>query len=191
MAAKGKSISMEVITTKDRLLYKDGKEMGLPEADILARCHGFMFAERLVDHLEKGLPFPPDKGGEITADQSFEEILKELRDLKTQKDDLNKAIKKLNPQIEYIQAIAIAKLQGEGAEKVTTSFGSASLSTKDYATIKDFGAFIHYIDTHKAYEMIQKRANDAPIRLIWEDEESGGIPGIDSFSRTTLNFRKK
>ena len=191
MAKKGEIINMEVITTEHGLLYKDGKEIPLPEADVLAQTHGFMFAERLVDHLEKGLPFPPDEGGEITADHSFEEILKELRDLKTQKDDLNKAIKEVNPQIEYLQAIAIAKLQGEGAEKVTTSFGSASISIKDYASIKDFGAFIHYIDTHKAYELIQKRANDAPLRLLWDDEESGGVPGVESFTKTTLNFRKK
>ena len=126
---------------------------------------------------------------EITADNSFEEILRELRDLKTQKDDLNKAIKELTPQIEYLQSIAIAKLQGEGAEKVSTSFGSASISTKDYASIKDFPAFIQYVATHQAYELIQKRANDAPLRLIWEEAEE--VPGVESFEKTTLNFRKK
>ena len=54
MTKKGEIINMEVITTEFGLLYKNGQDIPLPEADALAQMHGFMFTERLVDHLEKG-----------------------------------------------------------------------------------------------------------------------------------------
>ncbi len=36
------------ITTKNGLLYRDGKMIGLPEADRVAREHGYSYAEQLV-----------------------------------------------------------------------------------------------------------------------------------------------
>jgi hypothetical protein len=41
------------ITSKDGLLWKNGKYIPLPEADIVARKHGFVYAEQLVKHLVK------------------------------------------------------------------------------------------------------------------------------------------
>jgi len=40
------------ITTKGGLLYLDGRILGLPEADRMARKYGFEYAERLVKALE-------------------------------------------------------------------------------------------------------------------------------------------
>jgi hypothetical protein len=42
----------ENITTKNGLLYKDDRMIPLPEADIVAHEYGFMWAERMVKHLE-------------------------------------------------------------------------------------------------------------------------------------------
>ncbi len=41
------------ITTKDGLLYRGGKIIELPEADKVAREHGFECAEAMVKALEK------------------------------------------------------------------------------------------------------------------------------------------
>lgn len=127
----------------------------------------------------------------MDADATLEAIIKEFRKLKDAKDALNKQLKELNPQIDYVQGLIIEKMQAEGATKISTDYGSASLSTKDYAQIKDFEEFIHYVLTHDAFHLLQKRVNDAPCRLIWDDEEAEEIPGIGKFEKTTLNFRKK
>ena len=41
------------ITTKDGLLWRDGKLLNVLEADRVSRSRGFMYAERYVKHLEK------------------------------------------------------------------------------------------------------------------------------------------
>jgi len=39
-------------TTKNGLLYKDGKMLGVREADAVARYFKFVYAENMVKHLE-------------------------------------------------------------------------------------------------------------------------------------------
>ncbi|KKL22463.1 hypothetical protein LCGC14_2406770 [marine sediment metagenome] len=40
------------ITTKNGLLYRDGQMIPVPEADWIAREHGYQYAEQLVKKLE-------------------------------------------------------------------------------------------------------------------------------------------
>lgn len=40
------------VTTKDGLLWRDGKIIPLPEADWVAEEHGYVYAEQLVRALE-------------------------------------------------------------------------------------------------------------------------------------------
>lgn len=44
------------ITTKDGLLYRDGKVINLPEADWVALQHGHLYAERFVKALAAEQP---------------------------------------------------------------------------------------------------------------------------------------
>lgn len=44
---------LETITTRDGLLFIDGRELELPEADQVAQRHGYLYAERMVRALEK------------------------------------------------------------------------------------------------------------------------------------------
>ena len=41
------------ITSKNGLLWKNGKYIELPEADVIANKCGFLYAEQLVKHLAK------------------------------------------------------------------------------------------------------------------------------------------
>ena len=125
----------------------------------------------------------------MEADASLEEMANEFRDLKDQKDGLMKSVKALNPQIEYLQSSIISRMQGEGATKISFDAGSFSIKTDIYPQIKDFPAFIHYIETHKAFELIQKRVNAGPYReLVLGGEE---ISGLGEYEDTKLNFRRK
>ncbi len=50
---KGSQAAID-ITTKNGLLYRNGKVIPLPEADKVADEYGYMYAERLVEALENG-----------------------------------------------------------------------------------------------------------------------------------------
>jgi hypothetical protein len=44
--------TVEIITTKNGLLYQNGKEVGLPMADKIANEYGYVYIERFVNVLE-------------------------------------------------------------------------------------------------------------------------------------------
>ena len=46
-------MNKDTLTTKNGLLYRNGKVVLLPEADYLARAHGCIYAEHMVRILEK------------------------------------------------------------------------------------------------------------------------------------------
>ena len=125
---------------------------------------------------------------EMRADASMEEVIQQFRELKDKKDELNKLIKALNPQIEYLQGLIVARMQEEGVVKVSTDFGSCSIKKDIYPQVEDFGAFIQYIAQHKAFELIQKRPNAAGWRQIIL--EGGEVPGLGEYEDTKLNFRR-
>lgn len=55
-----KDLRLNEVTSKDGLLWRDGKAIDLPEADDVARFFGFTCAERLVRHLDPSHdPSPP------------------------------------------------------------------------------------------------------------------------------------
>jgi hypothetical protein len=131
-----------------------------------------------------------DQEETILADASMEEIIQQFRELKDEKDKLNKEIKdNLNPGIEYLQGLIITRMQAEGATKISTDFGSCSIKTDIYPKIENFGLFIQYIASHNALELIQKRVSAAPYRAIIM--EGGEVPGLGEYEDTKLNFRRK
>lgn len=152
-------------------------------------CERYVTLESCIKFITANKEAKVKEENTMEADASMEDMLKEFRELKDQKDALTKEAKALNPAIEYLQGAIITKMQGEGVDKVSTPFGSASIKTDIYPQIKDFPAFIHYIETHKAYELIQKRVNAGPYReLIVGGEE---ISGLGEYEDTKLNFRRK
>lgn len=126
---------------------------------------------------------------EILADASMEEIIQQFRELKDEKDRLNKLVKELNSPLEYLQGLIITRMQAEGATKISTDFGSCSIKTDIYPKVDDFGLFIQYIARHNALELIQKRPNAAGWRAIIA--EGGEVPGLGEYEDTKLNFRRK
>ena len=125
----------------------------------------------------------------MEADAPLEEMANEFRALKDQKDALNKQVKDINPQLEYLQKNIISRMQGEGATKISFDAGTFSIKTDIYPQIKDFPAFLEYIVSHKAWELIQKRVNAAPYREMILNEEE--IAGLGEYEDTKLNFRRK
>ena len=136
-----------------------------------------------------------NKNGEVcmtetmVADESMEEMIRQYRGLVDSKEEINNNLKEVNGQMAILKDLIIAKMQGEGVDKVSTSDGSASIKTDIYPQVTDFPAFLTYVVSHRAWELTQKRVNQAPYRAaVLEGIE---IPGLGEYEDTKLNFRRK
>ena len=118
----------------------------------------------------------------------IEELIKEFQEIKDKKQDLNKQLKKLNEEEAYIETTLIEALQAEGLQKASSDLATASLSHKSYPAIKDWDKALAFIvNGHR--ELLNKKINAAAYREL---EEAGiEVPGVKSFDKATLNFKRK
>lgn len=124
---------------------------------------------------------------------------KRLASLGTQID----ALYKLKEDLRAIQATETAKkeeiaaaevvlketMEREGVDKSTGKLATVSISENQSANVTDWDAVWAYIIKHKATHLLQRRVSDPAIREIVE-LKGKPPPGIDMFTKRTLNVRK-
>ena len=74
----------------------------------------------------------------------------------------------------------------EGARGVVAT---ASRNISLVATVADWDKVFAYVKRHNAFDLIQKRINNAAARERWDDNKE--IPGVEQFDRVTLSLRKR
>ena len=126
---------------------------------------------------------------ELTADSHLDDLIQELKEVRDEKSELADNMKKINARKEYLESLIIERLRSEGVKKVSSEFGTASLKTESYPNMDDFNAFIESVMESKAWELLPKKVNSAAWREALR--EGNDVPGVSSFTKTTLNFRRK
>ena len=118
----------------------------------------------------------------------IDEFIKELREVKDAKAELKKKLKDLNGQETYLEGALIEALHSEGLSKATSDLATASLTRKSYPSVKDWDKALPFIKAGHT-ELLTKKINAAAYREL---KEAGiDIPGVESFDKETLNFRRK
>jgi hypothetical protein len=121
--------------------------------------------------------------GELTA-RWFE--------LKKVIDEVDTALKQIKNIQSAIEPEIIAEMEAMDIDKLSSKFGTMSLSTKMYATAKDFNAFMHWVseDLDDRIGFVTKKIADVAVNEMFQ--ESGELPpGVDTYIKTTLSKRKK
>lgn len=106
-------------------------------------------------------------------EKAFEESIKPLKELKAQ-----------------IEGRVLAFLQKTGQTSAKTPHGTLITSTRDYASLADSDAFMAYVMSKGAFELMDRRANVSAVRD--HVEEHGALPpGVNFSSRLTVSIRSK
>jgi len=118
----------------------------------------------------------------------IKENIKQLKTIKTKKEDLNKKIKKLNEEEEYLEGLIINELQLEGLTKVTALGITASIKTDIYPKIDNWDQTLAFILKEKRYSLLAKKINSSLWREMVEDEMT--VEGVSSYEKQSLLFRR-
>jgi hypothetical protein len=92
-------------------------------------------------------------------------------------------------KMETIEGILLHRLQTSGAESVRTNFGTAYKTTKSYASIADWDAFIQFVQQHDAWEMLTRGANKTAVEQYRAANEDVP-PGVNLRTEVVVNFRR-
>ena len=122
------------------------------------------------------------------ADPTIDELIHQIREVRDEKDALAETIKALNEKKTYLEEILVGKLQGEGLKKATSEYGTASIKDEINPAIKDWDVALEFIlKGHK--DLLKKDIKGAAYRALLDDGIE--VPGVESFTKTKLSFRRK
>jgi hypothetical protein len=126
---------------------------------------------------------PPDFNLRITQFIQLRDKIKEIK--QRQKDEL----KPFEEGKDMLEAYIIQHLQAMKMEHAATEAGTAYLSSRVSATVKDMGEFWEYVLSNGLFDLVDKRAN-APAVTEHIQKHGTPPPGINYSTMITLGVRR-
>lgn len=124
----------------------------------------------------------------IIMDKNLEELTGQLYKIKMAKDVINKQLAEIISQEDYLESLIITALQVEGIQKATTTLCTVSLKQTIYPQIKNWDELWDYMVKNNV-SLLNKAINAVTWRGMIE--QGLNVPGIKSYERITLSFRRK
>ena len=126
---------------------------------------------------------------DITVDQVVSAILK-LRGQKTVLDAEHKEnTKKITDKIDKLESWIRVKADKDGVTSFKTKFGTAFLTTVDYANVENWDAVLNFIRENEAFDMLERRVSKTAVRSYIDTYKE--VPaGVTYRTAIEVNVRK-
>lgn len=95
----------------------------------------------------------------------------------------------LKAKMEKLEAYLKAQMDAQGLTSFKSDYGTAFLTTTDYANVADWDAAIRFIRDNEAYDMLEKRVSKIAVRGYIEQSKAVP-PGINYGTKLEVNIRK-
>lgn len=95
----------------------------------------------------------------------------------------------LKAKMEKLEAYLKAQMDAQGLTSFKSDYGTAFLTTTDYANVADWDAVLDFIRENEAYDMLEKRVSKIAVRGYIEQSKAVP-PGINYGTKLEVNIRK-
>lgn len=95
----------------------------------------------------------------------------------------------LKAKMEKLEAYLKAQMDAQGLTSFKSDYGTAFLTTTDYANVADWDAVLDFIRGNEAYDMLEKRVSKIAVRGYIEQSKAVP-PGINYGTKLEVNIRK-
>lgn len=95
----------------------------------------------------------------------------------------------LKAKMEKLEAYLKTQMDAQGLTSFKSDYGTAFLTTTDYANVADWDAVIRFIRDNEAYDMLEKRVSKIAVRGYIEQSKAVP-PGINYGTKLEVNIRK-
>jgi hypothetical protein len=120
----------------------------------------------------------------------------ELRDrrakIKKEAEDADSELTKIQDAIaDKIKEI----MHGLGVKSVKTAHGTAYIAYRESATVADWDVLLDYIQTHEAWDLLERRVSKTGVRERMEEDRNGNYtnpppPGVNFVRLEGVNVRR-
>ncbi len=122
-----------------------------------------------------------------------DDVIATYMKLRSQKDSIEAETKEkvaaVKAKMEKLEAWIKEQADLQGVTSFKTKFGTAFLTTTDYATVADWDAMLTFVRENDAYDMLEKRVSKTAVRGYIEQTKTVP-PGVNYGTRLDVNIRK-
>lgn len=121
------------------------------------------------------------------------DVIRTYMKLREQKAAIEGEVKErvsgLKAKMEKLEAWIKTQADVQGVTSFKSEFGTAFLTTTDYANVADWDAVLDFIRDNEAYDMLEKRVSKIAVRGYIESTKAVP-PGITYGTKLEVNIRK-
>ena len=113
-----------------------------------------------------------------------------LRDQKAAIEaEVKDQVSTIKAKMEKLEAYLKTQMDAQGLTSFKSDYGTAFLTTIDYANVADWDAVLDFIRSNEAYDMLEKRVSKIAVRG-YIDQTKSVPPGINYGTKLEVNIRK-
>jgi hypothetical protein len=125
----------------------------------------------------------------VTVDAVIKKYMK-LREKKAATEaEIKERVDAIKADMAKLEAFLMAKLDADGLTSFKTEYGTAFLTTTDFANVEDWDAVLRFIREEDAFDMLEKRVSKTAVRGYIEANKEVP-PGIKYGTKLDINVRK-
>jgi hypothetical protein len=128
-------------------------------------------------------PAPPDFNHRV---EQYVKLRDKIKEVKARHEE---ELKPYNEAKEALEVYVLQWLQALNLEHAATAAGTAYLSTRVSATVKDMSAFWDFVRTNQLFDLVDKRAN-APAVTEYIQKNGAPPPGVNYTTMLSLGVRR-
>jgi hypothetical protein len=125
----------------------------------------------------------------VTVDAVIKKYMR-LREKKAATEaEIKERVDAIKADMAKLEAFLMAKLDADGLTSFKTEYGTAFLTTTDFANVEDWDAVLRFIREEDAFDMLEKRVSKTAVRGYIEANKEVP-PGIKYGTKLDINVRK-
>jgi hypothetical protein len=129
----------------------------------------------------------------MSATPNVGDVIRTYMKLRDQKaaieGEVKEQIAELKAKMEKLEAYLKTQMDAQGLTSFKSDYGTAFLTTTDYANVADWDSVLDYIRDNDAYDMLEKRVSKIAVRGYIEANKAVP-PGINYGTKLEVNIRK-
>jgi len=103
--------------------------------------------------------------------------------------DTKAKVDTIKQKMEKLEAWIKERADEQGVTSFKSEWGTAFLTTTDYANVSDWDAMLQFVRDNEAYDMLEKRVSKTAVRGYIETNKSVP-PGVNYGTKLEVNIRK-
>ena len=129
----------------------------------------------------------------MSATPNVGDVIRTYMKLRDQKAAIEAEVKErvaeLKAKMEKLETFLKAQMDAQGLTSFKSDYGTAFLTTTDYANVADWDAVLGFIRDNEAFDMLEKRVSKIAVRGYIEANKAVP-PGITYGTKLEVNIRK-